>query len=107
MDLSYTFTNSGDCKIIYLKETEIRKRNKTFVMGLMYLEGKALLIACHLIIIEIQHKEMMMMMIIIHFSFMMWMKGGGVGLMTHVADLSIIIRGCNRIDSRVSSANSF
>lgn len=47
-------------------------------MGLMYLEGKALLIACHLIIIEIQHKEMMMMMmIIIHFSFMMWVKGGG------------------------------
>jgi hypothetical protein len=27
--------------------------------------------------------------------------------MIHVADLSIIIRGCNRIDSRVSSANSF
>ena len=80
MDLSYTFTNSGDCKIIYLKETEIRKRNKTFVMGLMYLEGKALLIACHLIIIEIQHKEMMMMMIIIHFSFMMWVKGWGGGL---------------------------
>ena len=73
----------------------------------MYLEGKALLIACHLIIIEIQHKEMMMMMmIIIHFSFMMWVKGGGA-LMIHVADLSIIIRGCNRIDSRVSSANSF
>jgi hypothetical protein len=34
-------------------------------------------------------------------------EGGGGALMTHVADLSIIIRGCNRIDSRVSSANSF
>lgn len=38
----------------------------------------------------------MMMMMIIHFSFLMWVRGA---LMTHVADLSIIIRACNRIDS--------
>jgi hypothetical protein len=52
---------------------------------------------------------MMMMMIIIHFFLLDVGEGGTESLNDpHVADLSIIIRACIRIDSRlISPSNSF